>query len=181
MTKQNKPETTHSPVSENPIETPARRSLLKKLAAGGTVAALVPTQWSTPVIKLATLPAHATATCGACDSGVLLSCYENRTDTTTYVEVDAWTTADAGCNGGDVFAQLLFGGSPVTGIGSETNNPSEAVATSCNGSVCMATVSLWAFTTQVPSAGGASLTVRFTWPGGCTTDIIEFADSTDGC
>lgn len=173
--KPEKLDKTERAVTGKPDETPARRGLLKKLAIGGTAAALLPTHWTRPIVELGVLPAHATTTnCNNCDVSIQNTEFTT-TDTTAYVEIDAVSTADAACNSGDVFAQLIAGGSPVVGVGGVTNNPSESVPASCNGSVCVASVSLWAYTTDVPTDGG-NVTIRFTWPGGCVADDSEFLD-----
>ncbi len=51
------------------VENPGRRQLLKLLAAGGvvTAASLLPSRWSSPVVKSGVLPAHAQVTPGQFD------------------------------------------------------------------------------------------------------------------
>jgi hypothetical protein len=151
---------------------PARRKLLKSLAAGGTVAAVTPSKWIKPVVESTVLPAHAQASpVIACNATVLMSMFETGFGvggSSVYVEVDAGAAGDLGCApaGGDVMATLLFGATTLAG---------ETVATNCAGAACLTSVSLFAYTTLIPPSGG-DVTVRFTFPGNCTcSEVVTLA------
>jgi len=171
--KEQKPPRTDTPAdapSENPVETPGRRNLLKTLAAGGAAVAFLPAQWTRPVVGTTVLPAHAATTCGNCSATTIDTMFDiSNTGSTHYVEIIAVSSASAGCNSGDVLAQLLFGSNVLSGPSSQT---SVSVGASCNGTVCVTSVSLWVYTTDVPGSNGQQVTARFTWPGGCVASAV---------
>lgn len=169
MTDKNKPNPCGcggKPGAAGSEQPPIRRRLLQKLVASGAVAAVLPSKWTKPIVESVVVPAHAQASpVAACNAIIQDSMFEGPFDqTSVYIEIDAASVADNACGqGGDVIAEILFGGTPLAG---------DTVGSTCNGTVCVTSISLFVYTDQVGLAGG-QFTVRFTWPGNCvcTQDI----------
>jgi hypothetical protein len=136
-----------------------RRNLLKAITAGGAAAAMVPAEWSKPLVKATVLPAHAQATVtGDCSVRVA---YAFGGDS-FYMSVTA--TAQNGC--GDIAVVNLYdseGRTIANCLKEADGNP--VVSWSCSSN-----------TTPSPVDVGSDVTFVVSFDNGCSCSIVREVD-----
>jgi hypothetical protein len=137
-----------------------RRNLLKAITAGGAAAAMVPAEWSKPLVKATVLPAHAQATVTG-DCGIHVA-YVYGGDS-FYMSVTAF--ADHSC--GETASLAIIdenGDTQFTCFKAGDGNP--VVSWSCSGG-----------TTPSPVAGGSDVTFVVSFDNGCSCSVVREVDA----
>jgi hypothetical protein len=137
-----------------------RRNLLKAITAGGAAAAMVPAEWSKPLVKATVLPAHAQATVtGDCSVRVA---YVFGGDS-FYMSVTATAQNDCGDTAG--VSIIDSEGNTIASCFREADgNP--VVSWSCSSS-----------TTPSPVDGGSDVTFVVSFDNGCSCSIVREVDA----
>jgi hypothetical protein len=137
-----------------------RRNLLKAITAGGAAAAMVPAEWSKPLVKATVLPAHAQATVtGDCSVRIAYvfggdSFYMSVTATAANDCGDTASLAIIDENGETIFTCLKEGdGNPV-------------ISWSCSGG-----------TNPSPVDGGSDVTFVVSFDNGCSCSVVREVDA----
>lgn len=170
-------------------ETPARRKIMKSLAAGGAVVATLPAKWTTPLVDSVVVPAHAGSSpadgcgppCGSGSSSGGASC------SITAALIDGGSgalivvgeaTAPADCKGTGSYGppvecELIHCGNQ---IGSNFTSNAGGLCTFDPQSPnvdCIVSCSVEVDSSGHEAAAGDCVTLRFTIGGSCTCSAVD--------